>query len=188
MKSDAPTFKLFLRAYTVPPYICLPTWKHGWMPDDIGVPAGEVEIDPSHKGEEYFHVIDMAQDSFTWLTTENARDIINLANMNGAYIIYKYGPVPDPPDVTNTTFFEMSVLGMQGYDAAQLLPHDQRHDHLNESLIMHGLLGPMPVHPTLAIPFSIQQWVKVLCDLSNQAINLSQLGRSTTVKPSYGGG
>ncbi|KAF8576495.1 hypothetical protein K439DRAFT_1367082, partial [Ramaria rubella] len=50
-------------------------------------------------------------------------------------------------------------------------------------LIMHGLLGTVPVHLTLAIPiktlqlyhwcrlccpqFSIQQWVKVLCDLSN---------------------
>ncbi|KAF8586158.1 hypothetical protein K439DRAFT_1615305 [Ramaria rubella] len=112
------------------------------VPDDIGVPAGEVEIDPSHQGGEHFHFIDMAQDSFTRLTTENAGDIIDLTNMNGSH-----------------------------------------HDHLNESLIMHGLLGTVLVHPTLAIPimtlelycwcrlhcpqFSIQQWVKVLCDLSN---------------------
>ncbi|KAF8577076.1 hypothetical protein K439DRAFT_1622359 [Ramaria rubella] len=75
---------------------------------------------------------------------------------------------PMPP------IFDISVLGMQGYDAARALPHNQRHDHLNETLIIHGLLGTVPVHPTLAIPITtlklyhrIQQWVKVLCDLSN---------------------
>ncbi|KAF8577023.1 hypothetical protein K439DRAFT_1365698, partial [Ramaria rubella] len=80
-----------------------------------------------------------------------------------AYIIYKYGPVPDPPNVINAKFFEMSVLGTQGYDVAQLLPRNQCHDHLNESLIMHGLLGTVPVHPTLAIPIMTLELYLLLC-------------------------
>ncbi|KAF8580518.1 hypothetical protein K439DRAFT_1662761, partial [Ramaria rubella] len=143
------------------------------VPDDMGVLAREVEVDPSHEGREYFHFIDMAQDSFT--RYRNAGDIIDLTNMND--------PAPDAPPVANATLFEIYVLGTQGYDVAQSLPHDQCHDYINETLIMHGLLGTVPVHLTLAIPimtlelyhrcqlhclqFSIQQWVKVLCELSN---------------------
>ncbi|KAF8579192.1 hypothetical protein K439DRAFT_1360122, partial [Ramaria rubella] len=100
-----------------------------------------------------------------------------------AYMIYKFGPSPDAPNVVNATFFDISVLGTQGYDVAQSLPHNQGHDHLNETLIIHRFLGTAPAHPTLAIPIptlklyhrcrlrcpqlSIQQWVKVLCDLAN---------------------
>jgi hypothetical protein len=66
---------------------------------------------------------------------------------------------------------------------ARALAHDESHLYLNQTLIMHGYLGTAPVKPTLAIPlatlelyrrcrlrcpqFGIQQWVKVLCDLSN---------------------
>ncbi|KAF8586497.1 hypothetical protein K439DRAFT_1340678, partial [Ramaria rubella] len=65
------------------------------------------------------------------------------------------------------------------------------HAYINQSLVLHSLLGTAVVHPTLAIPistlalyrqcrlccpqFSIQQWVKVLCDISN--INYNHLLR-----------
>jgi hypothetical protein len=65
----------------------------------------------------------------------------------------------------------------------QVIPRAEEHAYINQTLIMHGLLGTAPVQPTLAIPirtlelyhrcrlrcpqFSVQQWVKVLCDLSN---------------------
>ncbi|KAF8580834.1 hypothetical protein K439DRAFT_1284748, partial [Ramaria rubella] len=57
------------------------------------------------------------------------------------------------------------------------------HDYINQTLILDGVLSTAPVQPTLTIPlatlalycrcrlccpqFSIQQWVKVLCDISN---------------------
>ncbi|KAF8462506.1 hypothetical protein JB92DRAFT_2160785 [Gautieria morchelliformis] len=56
------------------------------------------------------------------------------------------------------------------------------HNYLNQTLVLHGLLGTSPLHPELAIPiptlelyrrcrlrcpqYSVQQWVKVLCNLS----------------------
>ena len=43
---------------------------------------------------------------------------------------------------------------IQGYDAAQVLSHDEGHDYLNQTLIQHGLLGTAPMHPTLAIPIA----------------------------------
>ncbi|KIJ56126.1 hypothetical protein M422DRAFT_150960, partial [Sphaerobolus stellatus SS14] len=57
------------------------------------------------------------------------------------------------------------------------------HPFLNQTLISHGLLGSAPIIPSLAFPihdlevyrrchihcpqFSIQQWIKVICDISN---------------------
>jgi len=35
------------------------------VPIGLGVPAPEVEVDPSHEGGEYAHFIDMAQASFS---------------------------------------------------------------------------------------------------------------------------
>jgi len=63
------------------------------------------------------------------------------------------------------------------------LPYNEGHSFINETLMSHGLLGTGPVQPVLAISvttlelyrqcrlrcpqFSVQQWVKVLCDLAN---------------------
>jgi len=63
------------------------------------------------------------------------------------------------------------------------LPYNEGHSFINETLLSHGLLGTGPVQPVLAISvttlelyrqcrlrcpqFSVQQWVKVLCDLAN---------------------
>ncbi|KAF8510448.1 hypothetical protein JB92DRAFT_3083613 [Gautieria morchelliformis] len=60
---------------------------------------------------------------------------------------------------------------------------DAGHGYLNQTLILHGLLGTSPLHPEIAISiptlelyrrcrlrcphFSVQQWVRVLCDLAN---------------------
>ena len=71
----------------------------------------------------------------------------------------------------------------KGYDGARALPQNHDHSYLNQTLLHHGLLGTGPVQPELAISvptlelyrqcrlrcpqFSIQQWVKVLCDLAN---------------------
>ena len=62
------------------------------------------------------------------------------------------------------------------------------HAYVNQTLIKYGLLGTSPEVPSLAIPlqtlelyrrcrlrcpqFSIQQWVKVLCDLANVSVFL----------------
>ncbi|KAF8573706.1 hypothetical protein K439DRAFT_1624875 [Ramaria rubella] len=164
------------------------------VPDGIDIPAHEV--DPSHEGREYFHFIDTAQDSLArkrrnyYRPSKHERVSIRhqaweaqMPVLFMAYMIYKFGPSPDAPNVVNATFFNISVLGMQGYDVARSLPHNQGHDHLNETLIIHRFLGTSPAHPTLAIPIptlelyrrcrlrcpqlSIQQWVKVLCDLAN---------------------
>ena len=35
------------------------------IPIDLGMPAQEVHVDPSHEGDEYFHFIDMAQASLS---------------------------------------------------------------------------------------------------------------------------
>ena len=35
------------------------------IPMDLGMPAQEVHVDPSHEGKEYFHFIDMAQASLS---------------------------------------------------------------------------------------------------------------------------
>ncbi|KAF8479455.1 hypothetical protein JB92DRAFT_3277834 [Gautieria morchelliformis] len=95
-----------------------------------------------------------------------------------AYMQYKYRDntveVPENP-----TYFHIRVLGIN----ACALPQDQHHEYINQTLLLHGLLGTSPMAPELAIPiptlelyrrcrlrspqFSIQQWVKVLCDLSN---------------------
>src|SRR5882724_6052746 len=63
------------------------------------------------------------------------------------------------------------------------LPYNEGHSFINETLMSHGLLGMGPVQPVLAISlitlelyhqcclhcpqFSVQQWVKILCDLAN---------------------
>ncbi|KAF8587420.1 hypothetical protein K439DRAFT_1614349 [Ramaria rubella] len=183
--------KPYLKAYAVPPYALhwtqMVTEMEAWedVPDEIDIPAHEV--DPSNEGGEYFHFIDMAQDS---LARKHERVSIHrqawevqLPALFTAFMTYKFGPPPNAPNVVNATFFDISFLGTQGYDAARSLPHNQGHDHLNKTLIIHGFLGTAPAHPTLAIPIptlelyhrcqlccpqlSIQQWVKILCDLAN---------------------
>jgi len=72
---------------------------------------------------------------------------------------------------------------MSGFEVAHSIPHDYSHTFINQTLIAHGLLGTTPIKPRLAIPiltpevycqchlhnpqFSVQQWVRVLCDISN---------------------
>ncbi len=98
-----------------------------------------------------------------------------------------------------------SLTLSKGYNGAYAVPQNEQHSYVNETLIHHGLLGTTPVQPGLAISlqtlelyrqcrlrcpqFSIQQWVKVLCDLANvscsiyfHSVTLSDLDRSTTVK------
>ncbi|KAF8576494.1 hypothetical protein K439DRAFT_1622804 [Ramaria rubella] len=72
------------------------TWVD--KPDEIGILTCEIEVDPSHE----------ACDLFKAFTTGNTGDIIDLVNSND--------PAPDPPDVANATFFEISMLGTRGYD------------------------------------------------------------------------
>ena len=115
-----------------------------------------------------------------------------------AYMQFKFGTsIHGRP--LDAPVFEISVLGTQGmvtllissfaligvpgYLEAQVIPQEEQHEYINQTLIVHGLLGTAPMHPSLAIPiptlelyyqcrlrcpqFSVQQWVKVLCDLSN---------------------
>ncbi|KAF8574809.1 hypothetical protein K439DRAFT_1624059 [Ramaria rubella] len=121
--------------------------------------GAEVQVDPSHEGSDFFHFIDMAWDS---TDPTNPMD--------------KKGPTRDHTIPENTNQFQIPVLGTEGYDAARTLPQDEQHDYVNQTLILY-------VQPTVAIPlatlalyhrchlccpqFSIQQWVKVLCDISN---------------------
>jgi hypothetical protein len=88
----------------------------------------------------------------------------------------------------------MLALISPGYDAARALPQHQEHDYLNQTLVLNGLLGTSPLKPELAIPlptlelyrqcrvrcpqFSVQQWVKVLCDLSH--VSSKNLSTSTS--------
>ncbi|KAF8580817.1 hypothetical protein K439DRAFT_1619489 [Ramaria rubella] len=106
-----------------------------------------------------------------------------------AYIQRMYGPTASADDHHDATLLYILVLGTEGYNASRALPHDKRHDNINQTLVLHGLLSTAPIHPTLAIPittlalyrrcrlrclqFSIQQWVKVLCDVSNINYNHS---------------
>ena len=82
-----------------------------------------------------------------------------------------------------TWWWSNRLTPSQGYDSARAVPQDEQDSYINETLLHHGLLGTSPVKPMLAIPlnslelyhqchlqcpqFSIQQWVKVLCDLAN---------------------
>ncbi|KAF8530645.1 hypothetical protein JB92DRAFT_2804438 [Gautieria morchelliformis] len=169
---------------------------------DIPISGKEVSVDPSHEGGEYFQLIDMARDSLgsvshrqypprsrqSRLETRRQAWLAQMPTLLNAYMQYKYSDntveVPENP-----TYFHLRVLGINGYESACALPQDQHHEYINQTLLLHGLLGTSPVAPELAIPiptlelyrrcrlrspqFSIQQWVKVLCDLSNINYNLS---------------
>jgi hypothetical protein len=82
----------------------------------------------------------------------------------------------------------ISLTLSKGYNDAHAVPQNEQHSYVNETLIHHGLLGTTPVQPVLAISlqtlelyrqcrlrcpqFSIQQWVKVLCDLANVSCSI----------------
>ncbi|KAF8586310.1 hypothetical protein K439DRAFT_1409115 [Ramaria rubella] len=149
------------------------------------------QVKPSHEGGNIFI-------SLKWLQTrlaENAGDQLagtsrdppeSLARTNAiafeAYKEYKYG-TNDSNAIPHESVFQISILGVDSFEAAHTISHDPSHAYLNQTLIKHGLLGTAPTALTLAIPFSvleiyrccrlrsphfsIQQWVKVLCDLSH---------------------
>ncbi|KAF8587113.1 hypothetical protein K439DRAFT_1614546 [Ramaria rubella] len=158
------------------------------VPMDISQTAQEVQIDLSHEGGEYFHFIDMAQDTFARNCQKTPTFLPSQPTGTGQRLSSSMGCTNAGPARGVHAMNEL-MPSTQGYDALRALPCDERHAYINQTLVLHGLLGTAPVHPTLAIPistltlyrscrlccpqFSIQQWVKVLCDISN--INYNHL-------------
>ncbi|KAF8576014.1 hypothetical protein K439DRAFT_1623158 [Ramaria rubella] len=136
------------------------TWED--EPVNIGMPAPEVHVDPSHEGGEYFHFIDMAQDSFSrkhrkyyqpskheCVSTRRRAWQAQLPALFEAYMEYQYGTVAngEPADMT---FFDMSILGTESW----ISWHCTGASHFGHP-------------PSNSRTLPVQQWVKVLCDLAN---------------------
>ncbi|KAF8494792.1 hypothetical protein JB92DRAFT_3147061 [Gautieria morchelliformis] len=164
------------------------------LPLNIPVPDHEVLVDLSHEGGDNFQFLNMAQDAvgskrkYASQSKQSRRHLFREAwqtqmpVLYNSYMQYKYG-VHASIAQGGSKYVYICVLGIEGYEPARGLPQDERHDYLNETLLFHGLLGASPLEPELAIPiptlelyrrcrlrcpqFSVQQWMKVLCDLAN---------------------
>ncbi|KAF8515032.1 hypothetical protein BU17DRAFT_93915 [Hysterangium stoloniferum] len=148
-------------------------------------------LELSHEGGEFEHLFS------NWKNPPSPQDWeIQLPLLFEAYMEFNYGGdriMTDISDASDTAGdirmeqaqdeFTITMFGLEGY-AACTLAHDKRgHTFLNQTLISHGFLGASPIIPSLAFSlkdleiychcrlrcpqFSIQQWVKVMCDLSN---------------------
>ncbi|KAF8583365.1 hypothetical protein K439DRAFT_1617574 [Ramaria rubella] len=106
----------------------------GWedIPDDFGVQAAEVLVDPSHEGGEYFHFIDMAQDSFYRKRRQyyrpSTQERVSLRRQAWqaqmpvifeAYLQYKYNLIK-PVIPEDASFSQISVLGTEAIPLSTL--------------------------------------------------------------------